>query len=764
MVFHSVTKSKQRVEAYKKVNGETIFANDLEMKDMQYAYGVSSKYAFAWVKNIDTSQAEQAPGVSCVITYQDIPGDVLMGEDKQDQYVLAVDRVITVGDILAVVVADTMEHAKQAGQLVKIEYEKLHELTDLEEAYRSDMVVNPYRNDNLCSQCFIKKGNIDNAFGPENVSVQTHYETTWQEHAYIEPECVVAYPGRRNREVTVIGSMQSIYNPRMSIHKSLQIPLADIRIVATSVGGSFGGKLESPEVMAVRAAACALKCHKPVKYLLTREESMQQSHKRHPFKFDVHVSADQEGKLQGFEALAMTDSGAYANMSPGVAFKAVSLGAGPYVVPNVYCGAKAIYTNNIPSGSMRGFGNPQGIFARECALDELAEKLGMSPYLLRKRNVMHRGDATGSGQIIDFEDIGAEEVLDQVAQKLDYEKKYWQYKKENPGKTKRRGVGLSLTYRGNSYGTGVPDVGRCYLEVQMDGSVRLNIGLTEIGQGLHTVMGQIAAEALMVSDDQVTVSESTTDAPATGICNASRGTFVGGNAILDAAKKIHECMRDALSETFQCDRRKIRFLLDMVDVDGKKISFKEAAGITFSTGRTPAFTGNYKTPDPVFDEKTGFGDTFYEYTYSCIGAEVEIDTCTGETTVLNVVSAHDAGRIMNPKLAAGQIVGGAVMAQGYALMEDINSVKGYAKNENFDQYMIPGIKDVGRVLPVTVENPNDRGPFGARSLGEPTLDPGLGAFTNAVNHALGELGKVKSSPASLEKVLFSCGGAKGDGR
>ena len=223
-------------------------------------------------------------------------------------------------------------------------------------------------------------------------------------------------------------------------------------------------------------------------------------------------------------------------------------------------------------------------------------------------------------------------------------------------------------------------------------------------------------------------------------------------------------MREALSETFQCDRRKIRFLLDMVDVDGKKLSFKEAAGITFSTGRTPAFTGNYKTPDPVFDEKTGFGDTFYEYTYSCIGAEVEIDTCTGETTVLNVVSAHDAGRIMNPKLAAGQIVGGAVMAQGYALMEDINSVKGYAKNENFDQYMIPGIKDVGRVLPVTVENPNDRGPFGARSLGEPTLDPGLGAFTNAVNHALGELGKVKSSPASLEKVLFSCGGAKGDGR
>ena len=183
MVFHSVTKSKQRVEAYKKVNGETIFANDLEMKDMQYAYGVSSKYAFAWVKNIDTSQAEQAPGVSCVVTYQDIPGDILMGEDKQDQYVLAVDRVITVGDILAVVVADTMEHAKQAGQLVKIEYEKLHELTDLEEAYRSDMVVNPYRNDNLCSQCFIKKGNIDNAFGPENVSVQTHYETTWQEHA-----------------------------------------------------------------------------------------------------------------------------------------------------------------------------------------------------------------------------------------------------------------------------------------------------------------------------------------------------------------------------------------------------------------------------------------------------------------------------------------------------------------------------------------------------------------------------------------------------
>ena len=761
--FHSITKNKTRIEAYEKVSGKAIYGNDIEMEDMQYAYGVPTKYPFALVHKIDISKALEADGVCCIVTSEDLPGDKLMGEDKQDQYIFVTDRAITIGDIIALVVADTLEHAKAAGQLINVDYEPLTPLTDIHQAMESDFVINSYKDNNICSTCFIHKGNPDQPLRKEEVSVSAHYECSWQEHAYIEPEALVAYPGRRGKEVTIVGSMQSLYNPVVSIHKSLKIPMADIRVVSASIGGSFGGKLESPEVMAVRAAVAALKCNKPVKYVLTREESMQQSHKRHPFAFDITISADCDGKLTCVKESSIADGGAYANMSPGVIFKAVSHGAGPYVVPNVHIESKAIYTNNIPSGSMRGFGNPQGIYARECALDELAEKLQMSPYQLRKKNVMHRGDATGCGQVIDFEDIGAEEALDQVAEKLDYEVKYNKYRKENPGRRRRRGVGLSLSYRGNSYGTGVPDMGRCYIEVKADGTALLSIGMAEIGQGLHTTMVQIAAEALGIPDTEVRINESDTSrAPVTGICNASRGTFIGGNAILDAARQIHACMAEAVAERYGCKKETIRF--ENGDVwygKDKKITFSEAVALTYASGRTPAFTGSYKTPDLKFNEKTGAGDTFYEYTWSCIGAEVEIDTCTGQTTVINMVSAHDIGRAMNPKLAEGQIIGGGVMAQGYALMEDINCVNGVARHANLDEYMIPGIMDIPeQITPVIIENPNERGPYGARSLGEPTLDPGLGAFINAVNCALGELGKIRNAPADLESVLWASGKKK----
>lgn len=754
--FHSITKNKRRLEAYQKVNGKAVYGDDIRMEEMTYAYGVPAKYVSARIRNIDTEEAEKAEGVVCVVTYRDLPGDKLMGEDIQDQYIFAVDRVITAGDIVALVVADTQEHARAAGSLVQVDYEPLRPVTDVREAMDSDVVINPYKEDNICSSCFIHKGKPEEEHVDDEVTVSASYECKWQEHAYIEPEALVAYPGREGRGVVIEGSMQSLYNPVVSIHKSLNIPMNEITVTAKTVGGSFGGKLESPEVMAVRAAAAALKCNRPVKYVLTREESMQQSHKRHPFAFDVRVSAKKDGSLTCFRESSYADAGAYANMSPGVIFKAVSLGAGPYVVPNVYIESKAVYTNNITTGSMRGFGNPQGIYARECILDELAEKLGMSPYLLRKKNVMHRGDATGSGQVIDFEDIGVEAALDEVARKLDFEEKYWRYRRENPGRTRRRGVGISLSYRGNSYGTGVPDIGRCYIEVKQDGSALLSIGLTEIGQGLQTTMVQLAAEALGISDTEVEITESSTSrAPATGICNASRGTFIGGNAILDAARQIHRCMGEALVEIYGCPEEDISFEADQVHIGKRIISFKEAAQATYASGRTPAFTGSYKTPDLKFNARTGEGDTFYEYTYSCIGAEVEVDICTGQTRVLRVASAHDIGRAINPKMAKEQIIGGAVMAQGYALTEDICSVKGTAKHDNFDQYIIPGIMDVPEEFdPIIIENPNERGPYGARSLGEPVLDPGLGAFINAVNCALGELGKIRTAPADLETILF----------
>lgn len=235
--FHSITKNKRRLEAYQKVNGKAIYGDDIRIEGLTYAYGVPAKYTSARIQSIDTEKAEKAEGVVCVVTYKDLPGDKLMGEDIQDQYIFAVDRVITVGDIVALVVADTQEHARAAGCLVHVDYEPLQPVTDVRKAMDSDIVVNPYKEDNICSSCFIHKGKPEDNRGDDEVTVNASYDCRWQEHAYIEPEAIVAYPGRDGRGVVIEGSMQSLYNPAVSIHKSLNIPMNEITVTAKTVGG-----------------------------------------------------------------------------------------------------------------------------------------------------------------------------------------------------------------------------------------------------------------------------------------------------------------------------------------------------------------------------------------------------------------------------------------------------------------------------------------------------------------------------------------------
>ena len=225
---------------------------------------------------------------------------------------------------------------------------------------------------------------------------------------------------------------------------------------------------------------------------------------------------------------------------------------------------------------------------------------------------------------------------------------------------------------------------------------------------------------------------------------------------MDAAKKIHECLACAMAEKFNVNENEVTFDTDVVNIGSMQKSFKEVVGIAYQMGYTPSFAGTYKIPISEFDLEKGTGDSFYEFTYSCIGVEIEIDTCTGQTKVLDVAAAHDIGRCINPLMAEGQILGGAVMAQGYSLYEDIKSVGGVIKHLNYDEYMIPGIMDIpDKQEAMIVENPNDRGPYGARSLGEPALDPGLGAFVNAINNALDGIGHVNSNPVNLENIIFN---------
>jgi CO/xanthine dehydrogenase Mo-binding subunit len=753
----TVSKNIRRIEIMEKLNGSILFGDDYDESDMLHAKGVESRYPHANIIEIHTEKAEKAEGVVCVLTAADIPGDKVMGEDVQDQYIFAEDKVRHRGDIVALVVADTYEHAADAAKLVEVDYEVLPAITDMHKAVGNEQVITERYPDNICSECHIHKGNLEQGFGEADIILEERYSTKYQEHAYIEPEVVIGIPGRLSDEVMVLGNMQNLYMPRLSISRCLNLPLSKVTIKACASGGSFGGKLESPESMAVRAALAALKTGRMVKYKLTREESIRESYKRHPFDFDVKIGADKEGNIKAISVDSVADGGAYVIMSPGIIFKAVSLGAGAYHIPNVYCHSVAVMTNNVPCGSCRGFGNPQGIFARECGIEELAARVGISPYQLRKKNILKTGDKNGSGQVMNFHTVGAGQVLDAVARSLDYERKYWKYREKNKGKSIRRGVGLSLSLRGNSIGTGLDDIGRVYLEVLEDGSVLLSIGFTEIGQGLHTTMAQIAAEVLGICVDRITINDSdSSKAPLTGACVASRGTFIGGNAIIDAGGKINSILKEAVAEYYQKKKENIHIENDEVWIGKEKITYERAVEICYSSGRTPAANGTYKVPKLEFNSQTGEGDPFYEYTYSCIGAEVEVDTCTGKTKVIKIAAAHDIGRAMNPKHARGQITGGAIMSMGYGIMEDLGERNGVTSHDNFDQYAIPTFADVGEIDAIIIENPDERGPFGARSLGEPALDPGAAAYVNAINHALGEEAKkIRSLPADLESVLFA---------
>jgi len=753
--LHIVNTSVERMEVWDKVTGRAKYGADLKYPNMLYAKGVYAQYAHAKILSINTSAAEAIQGVVCVITAKDIPGLKVIGELVKDQFVMALDKTRTLGDVVATIAAETMEIAEEAAGQIKVEYEILETLFTMEKALESEELVTEDYPGNICSQCQTQKGDVDQGFSKSDVIIQTEYSTQFVEHAYIEPEAIVTVPENDGKKLTIYGSMQNPYMVRQSVCRSLNIPLAKVSTVQSTLGGSFGGKLESAEPPAVRGSLISLMTNRPVKYVLSREDSIRETHKRHPFNIKFKLGADKEGNLKALCADAMAESGAYVVMSGGVIWKAATLGAGPYKIDNQLYRARAIMTNNIQTGSMRGFGTPQAILGMENAMDELAYKLGISPYQLRRKNVLHSGDTSPCGDILDTHVVSVLEVLDKAAEAIDFDRKYERYSKENSGYI-RRGMGIACSMRGVSFGAEGLDVSRVYIEVEIDGSVLVSIGLTEQGQGLRTVMAQIAAEALGVSLERITMNVADSSrAPDSGATVASRGTFMGGNAIINASDQIKDTISGALAEHYGGNKENIQFINDYVYVENQQMTFSEAVACCYSRGYTPISIGTFSNYPLNWDEAKGYGQPFATYTYSCHAAEVEVDLGTGKVEIIKLVGCHDAGRTINPEMAKGQIYGGLVMASGMALTEDLAISHGRIKNLNLDNYIIPTMMDIRESEVILVENPDQRGPFGAKSLGEPSIEPSAGAILCAINHALGGKHRIRNLPADLDTVFFA---------
>lgn len=752
--MQAINKSIPRLDARVKVTGKATYGADIKNSNPLYLKGVYSDCPHARIKSIDTSGITAFGDNVYVYTAKDLPGGKVFGAIIKDQYPLADDRVRCLADVVAVVAADSMEIAKEASKCISVAYDPLPVVSSPLEALKSDTTVYDLYEKNICARYITRKGDAAKKLAGCQVMVDETYSTQAIEHAYIEPEAVFTELDE-DGSLIVRGSIQTPYLVKDAVSDCLSLPRNKVSVRQSFLGGSFGGKIEIIGAMAVRAGLVTIKTGRPVKYVLEREESFMEGHKRHPFTIHMQLGSDSSGKLEAVKADALVDGGVYLNMTSCVTWKAAMMGCGPYRFENASYDITAAVTNNVSFGSMRGFGTPQAIFAVECAMNELAHRLLMSPYRLRRMNALRTGDISAVGQKLDNHTVSVMEVLDAAAKAIDFEEKYSAYQTQ-PSTHIRRGIGIAASYRGVSIGAEGFDVSRARLDVEPDGSVRLSIGLAEQGQGLKTVMTQMAAQALGISEDRVNMGmPDTAKEPETGGAVASRGTFVGGRAILDAAKHLKAMICQALSleykENFTIENT--RFEDDTVFFGQQKIPFKAAANLCYTHGTTLSHTGTAVTPPIIWDEEKGCGAPFITYTYASQAAEVEVNCLTGQVSVLKVVAAHDVGRAINPQLVKGQIYGGIVMALGYSLMEylDIHNTK--INNKNYDTYLIPTTMDMPEMEAIIVENPDPSGPFGAKSIGEPCTELCAAAIVSAINQALGYKCPIRTLPATPEAVL-----------
>jgi len=718
-----IGESATRIDALGKVTGKTLFPGDINMSNQAYMKILFANRPHAIVKRIDTSKAEEIKGVLAIFTAKDVPVNEY-GLNIMDQPVLCgpgsskpfCDRVRFVGDQIAVIAAESESIADNARKLIEVDYEDLPLVIDPDIARHADAeLLHPERGSNTFCHYRIRKGDVEKAFSESEVIIETEYRTPAQEHAYLQPEAGLGYIDEEGR-VTVHVAGQWAHEDQHQIAHALGIDEDRVRVIYAAIGGAFGGR-EDMSVQIVLALA-AWRLHqrgieRPVKVIWSREESIIGHNKRHPYILRSKWGASQEGKILAAEVEIVADGGAYAYTSTKVLGNATLMCTGPYEIPNVKVNSYAVYTNNLPGGAFRGFGGPQGAFAAESQMNKLAEALKIDPVELRMRNVLREGSLLSVGTPLP-KGVSMPQVIENCADAASWEKteKGWmrsQYriKRENSSIAphKKRGwgfacafknVGFSFGYQENSWATVVLHGG-----AEIEQAIVHHAG-ADVGQGAHTVMAQMAAEALGIPNEKVTmVVSDTAVTDNSGSVSASRMTFMSGNAIKGACEQA---------------------LLSWNDEERPVIA-----------------TYQYRAPKTTpYDPKTGKSDPNVSYGYVAQYVEVEVDIETGHINILDVITADDVGKAVNPAQIHGQVEGAVVQAAGYTLLENFIQNEGYVATQHLSTYLIPTILDIPEeVHSLILEYPDPRGPWGVRGMGEMPFLPLAPAVIAAVKNAVG---------------------------
>ena len=718
MTEQYIGRSMPRIDAYAKVTGQANYPGDLSMEGMAHMKMVFAGRPHARIIRIDTAQARAVPGVLAILTAEDVPVNNY-GMAQADQPVLCQEVVRFVGDRVALVVAETIELAEYARDLIHVEYEDLPIIDSPEAALAPDAtIIHAGKADNILSSYRVRKGDMASGFAAAEVIVEQTYTMGAQEHAYLQPDAGLAWLDDDGC-VVVISAGQWAHDDRRQIARSLNLPEEHVRVQYAAIGGAFGGREDV--TVHIPLALAALKIGRPVKIVWDREETTIGHPKRHAMRIHHRWGAMHDGKLVAQSSEIVADAGAYASTSDYVLATTVLLSTGPYDVPNVSIDARAVYTNNVVGGAFRGFGAPQAVFAAEVQMGRLAEALRIDPVELRLRNFLDEGSFTSTMAKVP-QGISAIETLEATARRLGWKSEPggWQRpasdQKSKSGRA--RGIGIASGWKTVGFTFGWPDEATASIELSGGATIEravVRLPVAEMGQGVQTVILQMSAEALGLPVEIIELGlVDTADAPSAGAASASRLVLMGGNAIKGAAE-------EALT----------------------RWSDEERPAVGAYTFHAP--------PTEDLDPITGQGTAAFALAYLAQGVEIEVDEETGHIFVRRLISAHDVGKAINPQLVEGQIEGGAIQGLGWAIMENFISQQGMVLTPNFSTYLIPTIADIPvEFESIILESALDIGPWGATGVGEMSLTAVAPAIVDAVHDATGNwLNRLPLTPEQL---------------
>jgi CO/xanthine dehydrogenase Mo-binding subunit len=692
-----------RREGGDKVTGRARYTDDLAVPGAWYGKTIRSSIPRGRVRSITFDPAFDWSRVVVVIA-ADIPGDNVVQLIRDDQPALAAGEIRHREEPILLIAAADRDTVAAAQRAIRIEYEAQ------EPVYALDRATETY------STIEISKGEVDEVFGvvKEVEVVERTFRVGLQEQLYIEPQGAIAIPEAGGR-IKVIGSLQCPYYVHRALKRALNLTDEQAVVIQAETGGGFGGKEEYPSIVAIHAALLARKAGRPVRLIYDRHEDLAATTKRHPGVIRHRTAVRRDGTLVAQDIEIVLDGGAYCTLTPVVLSRAAIHAAGPYSCPNVRIRARAVATNTPPNGAFRGFGAPQSLFAAELMVEHVAERLGMPSLELRKKWMLRLGDTTATGQKL-AESVSSELVMDAALQAAPPIR-------PSAHPTVRHGRGLSLVYHGSGFtGSGEKKLGgKVAVEALPDGTFRILTASTEIGQGTKTIFTQIAADALGVPLERVTVApQDTSLVPDSGPTVASRTAMIVGGLIRDAAVELR-------GQLAQRPKPKLPLRVDT--------SYVQPASIHW-------------------DDRTYRGDAYPVYAWACTIVDVAVDMLTGEVRVTDLVSAVDCGKAIHPVMAQGQIEGGMLQAVGWATIEEIKMKDGGYQNDRLATYLIPTALDAPRIKTILVENPYSGGPFGAKGIGELPMDGPAPAIIAAIHDATGVW--LDEVPATPEKVLAAC--------